>query len=667
MKDTPSPRESLRHLAKLVMHMPGAMLGTDRDGLVLVFNAQAGAIFGRTPEELLGRRLEALVPGCLAAMRPLLSVEGSPDACAPPIPATVQLRAHRKDGSEFPVEIRLSGTETERGPLAIALVHDISERQRAQRKFEEFVELAPDAIVGVDRDGRIVLVNAQTEMLFDRARDALIGQPVELLVPERFRAADPADRDAQDADRRVRPLGGDRALFGRRSDGSEFPAEISLSNVETEEGPLAVASIRDISDRVAAAQERAELEAELHQARRVKVEGEKRGLEEQLDQMRRLESVGQLAGGIAHDFNNLLAVILNYADFVAEEIGEDSPAFEDVGEILHAAQRGAALTRQLLIFSRRDVVRPKVLDLNQLLAEVTKLLDRSLGEHVRLDTRPATGLWPVEADAGQLDQVLVNLAVNARDAMPDGGDLVIETRNVEADGVFCELHGLPAAGRYVQLVVSDTGSGMEPDVISHAFEPFFTTKAEGEGTGLGLSTVYGIVTDAGGIIELRSEPGAGTTVTTYLPASDGHPRLQETPRDARPPARGEAVLVVEDEDAVRRLTQRILQSAGYRVTATPTADAALGLCAEDTAIDLLLTDVIMPEMLGPELVERAVALRPALRVLYMSGYTNQPVVRRQVAESDAAFVEKPFTAQTLLAAVRETLDVPLLQEVPSDA
>lgn len=642
--------------------MPGAILGVARDGSIALLNSQAERLFGYQRGELLNQPVEALVPKGFGAVHPWHRPEYLADPRTRLAGTKLQLLGRCKDGTEFPVEIDLSSIETEQGSLTIAAIHDISERQQAKRKFEEFVELAPDAIVGVDRDGRIVLVNAQTEALFDRPREALIGQPVELLVPERFRAADPSNRAAHPADSRTRPTGADRELFGRRRDGSEFPAEISLSNIETEHGPLAVASIRDISDRVAAAHERTALEAELHQTRRVKVEGEKRGLEEQLDQMRRLESVGQLAGGIAHDFNNLLAVIRNYADFVAEEIGEGSPAYEDVGEICRAAQRGAALTRQLLIFSRRDVVRPKVLDLNELLAEVEKLLHRSLGEHVKLDTRPAADLWPVEADPGQLEQVLVNLAVNARDAMPGGGDLVVETANTELDEAFCELHGLPTPGRYVKLVVSDSGAGMDSEVIAHAFEPFFTTKAKGEGTGLGLATVYAIVTDAGGIVQLHSKPGAGTSVETYLPASDGDPRLQDAPRHTRPVARGESVLVVEDEDAVRRLTERILQSAGYRVTATSTARAALGLCAEDAAVDLLLTDVIMPEMLGPELVERAIALRPALRILFMSGYTHQAIARRQVAESDVAFIEKPFTAQMLLAAVRKVLDAPAPKE-----
>ena len=522
----------------------------------------------------------------------------------------------------------------------------------------------PDAIVGARADGGIVLCNGQTERLFGYAREELVGRPLETLVPERFRPMHAAHRGRYAADPRTRPMGADLDLFGRRQDGSEFPAEISLSSVETEDGLLMLAAVRDISERVAAERERARLEGELLRARQVEVEREKRGLEEELDQLRRLESVGQLAGGIAHDFNNLLAVILNYAEFVSAELSEGSALWEDVEEIRRAAQRGAALTRQLLIFSRRDVVRLEVLDLNQVLAEMEKLLRRTLGEHVRLDTRPGEGLAPVEADPGQLEQVVVNLAVNARDAMPQGGHLVIETSNVELDEAFCTLHDLPRSGRYVRLVVSDTGGGMTREVAEHAFEPFFTTKAKGEGTGLGLATVYGILKEAGGSVQLYSEPGVGTTVKVYLPAGAGERRPEARAAAPLPTARGETVLVVEDEDGVRRLTERILANAGYRVLVSSSSDAALALCASEAAIDLLVTDVVMPGMLGPELAERALLLRPGLRVLYMSGYTHQAIARRQVAESDVVFVEKPFTARTLLVNVREALERPAIAGAP---
>jgi PAS domain S-box-containing protein len=380
---------------------------------------------------------------------------------------------------------------------ATRAVPEVTPASEAGRS-EQFLEFAPDAIVGIGRDGRVVLANAQTEVVFGYTREELLGQPVELLIPERFHAAHPHHRDGYFGDPRTRRMGAGLALFGRRKDGSEFPVEISLSGVDTEDGLIAAAAIRDVSERVNTAA----------------------GKEGQLNRLRRLESVGQLAGGIAHDFNNIIGVILNYTDFVAEELGEGSPILDDVAEIKRAAERAAALTRQLLIFSRREGVRPEVLDLNLVVAELDGQLRRALGERVELETRFAPERASVKADPGQIEQLLVNLALNARDAMPMGGRLLIETENVELDDLSGEL----PVGAYVRLTVSDTGTGMTPEVAARALEPFFSTKAKIECTGLGLATVHGIVVEAGGSIGLASDPSVGTTVTMHLPAgSDAAP------------------------------------------------------------------------------------------------------------------------------------------------
>jgi signal transduction histidine kinase/CheY-like chemotaxis protein len=423
-----------------------------------------------------------------------------------------------------------------------------------------------------------------------------------------------------------------------RKDGTEFPAEISLSSIETKEGTLATAAVRDVTDRAESEREKA--------------------LQEQLNQARRLESVGQLAGGIAHDFNNILGVIINYAEFVGDELEADSQASKDVEEIRRAAERAAALTRQLLIFSRREVVKPELMYLRDVVVELENLLQRALGERVELVTHFGEDRCAFEADAGQIEQVLVNLAVNARDAMPDGGRLVIEVDKTELDEEYVRLHPDTEPGEYVRLKVSDTGTGMDEETIRRAFEPFFTTKAKGEGTGLGLATVYGIVTGAGGRIDIYSEAGIGTTFKVHLPASSAAPGESSDAAEDRPAGQGEVVLEVEDEPDVRRMAERILTKGGYSVLAATGGEEALAICRRgDQAVDLLLTDVIMPGMLGTELVAEIKAIRPKLGVIFMSGYSHQVMAPDVlVGPGPSTFIEKPFSAGELLQAVRSLLD-----------
>jgi PAS domain S-box-containing protein len=383
-------------------------------------------------------------------------------------------------------------------------------------------------------------------------------------------------------------------------------------------------------------------------------------LEKQLRQSQKMEAIGQLAGGVAHDFNNLLTAIMGYSQLMRRRLAADSPALRDTDEILKAAERAAGLTRQLLAFSRQQVLEPKVLDLNAIVTDLDKMLRRLIGEDIDLVTATAEGLGRVKADPGQLEQVLMNLVVNARDAMPEGGKLTIETANVDLDEGYAQERVELRPGRYVMVAVSDTGCGMSPEVTAQIFEPFFTTKEQGKGTGLGLSTVHGIVKQSEGHIEVYSEPGHGTTFKVYLPRVEGAADMPQAPRAAAERHEGhETVLLVEDEEVIRRIVTETLELDGYRVIAVEDGSRGIAVCErKDQVIDLLITDVVMPLMSGPQLVQRVASLRPDLPVLYISGYTDRALIHQGQRAAGTAFLQKPFTPEVLARKVREVLAEP---------
>jgi two-component system, cell cycle sensor histidine kinase and response regulator CckA len=382
---------------------------------------------------------------------------------------------------------------------------------------------------------------------------------------------------------------------------------------------------------------------------------ERRQLEERLSQSEKMEAIGRLAGGVAHDFNNLLTVISGYTELLLAR--PDSARREQLGEIAHAAEQAAALTRQLLAFSRRQVLHPRVLDLNEIVAGMEPMVRRIIGDDVNVGVRMSPGLPPVEADRSQLERVILNLAANARDAMPDGGRLTIETAAVELDEDYVASRGEGTPGRNALLAVSDTGVGMSEEVQRHLFEPFFTTKAPGAGTGLGLATVFGVVKQSGGSIYVYSEEGRGTTFKIYLPAATGAAEAGAGAGEG-PEERGtETIVLVEDDESVRNLVRVMLESKGYDVLAAAGAEEAERLCAErPEGVDLLLSDVVMPGVNGRLLAERLAAITPSLRVLFMSGYSDEAVYRHGEISPDASFIEKPFTDRTLARKVREVLD-----------
>ncbi len=593
----------------------------------------------------------ALVTDCLAAvwlglLRPFRALRRATDAVAA---GDYDARIPEIGPSELADLGR--GMELMRNRLVAAL----AERERAEERFRSLFDAAPDAMIAVGPDGSIAMANAQAVRLFGYPAGDLIGQPVEMLVSEDIRPALAAGRAEYFADPRPRPIETDLKLRGLRQDGHRFPAEVTLSGLPTERGMLVTAAIRDVSERLASEAERERLRGIAEQER----------VERRLAQSHRLESLGQLVGGVAHDFNNLLNVIQGYADYTAEQVqplvAADprlAPVLDDIEQVRVAAQQAIRLTRQLLTFARHEVTRPEVIDLNEAVEGAGQLLRRTLGEHVDLTISAEPALWRVKADRGQLEQVLVNLAVNARDAMPGGGRLMIDTANTEVDEAYAARRPGLARGRYARLRVSDTGTGMDRATVDRVFEPFVSTKPKGRGTGLGLATVYGVVTRAGGSIEIYSEKGLGTTVSVLLPATeeDAQPQvpLARSGDDQR--GHGETILLVEDETSLRDLTSRILTRNGYQVRAVGSGADAVRLASDPAqAVDLLLTDVVMPEMMGNEVAARVGAIRPSVPALFMSGYAPPILDSHGVPEASYDILEKPWTETALLSRVRKAL------------
>lgn len=552
-------------------------------------------------------------------------------------------------------------------------------------QFRALLEAAPDAMVIANADGKISLVNAQTETLFGYRREELLGQFVEILIPERYHGQHPHHRQDYGRNPRLRPMGAGKELFGRRKDGTEFPVEISLSPFETGEGVLVFSAIRDITLQKKAqtelrdAKEKLETRVRERTAELVRVneslQGEivqrelamqqrdseqerARRLEEQLRLTQKMEAVGRLAGGIAHDFNNLLGVILGNVEMLLKSGVAPAPVLERLEQIKLASQEAASVTRRLLAFARQQVSEAQVLDVNVVLTDLEPLLRRIVEEDIRLDIVPSRDLGDVKIDRSQLSQVILNLVANARDAMGKGGRLTIETCNAYLGEAYARDHIDVEPGPYVQLSVTDSGQGMDKETVSRIFEPFFTTKELGAGSGLGLATVYGIVRQNSGHIWVYSEPGRGTTFRIYLPRAPGAGSESFTGRGAEKVSSGiETILLVEDSKLLAKVTRDFLLSAGYRVLLAAEASEALNVADEFTGkIHMLLTDVVMPHMNGRELSELLLQKRPGLKVLYMSGHTIGVISQQALLEDDLAFIEKPFTHDALARKIRQLLD-----------
>jgi two-component system, cell cycle sensor histidine kinase and response regulator CckA len=550
-----------------------------------------------------------------------------------------QINLRRRNGTSFPVEMAI--TSLANGVTA-CIGHDISARKEAEKaradaenKYRTLVEqvAAISYIAELGIKGQWHYISPQVEAITGYSQDDWLANSRDWMrhIPQEDHAVIEA---AEEASLRGERFQAEYRIV--RKDGaviwvSDTAVVVSGSNSH----PVMEGIIVDITER--------------------------KLLENQLQQSRRMEAVGRLAGGIAHDFNNLLTIIKGYAELAEQRTGMQPDLRADIQQIENAAERASTLIRQLLAFSRKQVLQPKIIDLNAIVQGLDKLLGRLMGEHIEMVTRCGTNVGHVKADPAQIEQVIMNLVVNARDAMPKGGRLTVETVNVELDSTYARDHVSVKPGSYVMLAVSDSGIGMSPETVAHIFEPFYTTKGSGQGTGLGLSTVYGIVKQSGGYIWVYSEPNRGSTFKVYLPRVVA--QVEAKPEVVELPAAGkgsETILLVEDEEAVRELAKRILAAKGYSVVAAKSTKEAEQFAEKHGGkIHLLLTDIIMPGTSGRELAQRITARHPRTRVLYMSGYTDNVLAQGGVLEAGLSFLQKPFTPGALVQKVRDVLDSPV--------
>jgi two-component system, cell cycle sensor histidine kinase and response regulator CckA len=531
-------------------------------------------------------------------------------------------------------------------PLAFLLLAQLflaSERSRRSeeslREREELqlamVACSPVALYSVDLQGKVQIWNESAQRVFGWTAAEVVGRPLPV-VPE--------DRIEEYRSLMTGLIQGEgftgREVVRRRKDGSLLVGNLSTAPIRDASGEVVaiMGAMEDITERKKLAEEREELEAQLRQAQK-------------------MEAVGQLAGGVAHDFNNLLQVISGYGELARADAPAEGPLADNLREVSRAAERATVLVRQLLAFSRRQVLEMREIDLDEVIADVARMIRRVIGEHIDLTIMAGHDLGTVRADPGQIEQILMNLCINARDAMPDGGTITIETENVRIDEEYCRTHAWAAPGRYALLSLTDTGCGMDAETMGRIFEPFFTTKPVGEGTGLGLATVYGLVKQHQGLVHVYSEVGRGTTFKIYLPLVERRAVAVGDKIEGPPPGGTETVLVAEDESMVCELTRTILEGAGYRVLCAADGEEALRLFeGQADAIDLAILDVVMPGLGGRDVHQRMLAERPDIRVLFSSGYSMNAIHTNFVLDHGLALIQKPFSRETLLHKVRDVLD-----------
>ena len=620
----------------------------DPEGHVLSWNSGAVRLKGYSAQEIIGKSFSRFYTR-------EDQKAGLPDKALRTARETGRFHAEgwrvRKDGTRFWASVVIDAIHDEGGKLIgfAKITRDVTERQLAHQallesetRYRRLVEAVVDyAIFQLDTSGRVATWNSGAQRIKGYKQSEIIGKHFSAFYSEEDRKAGIPNRALETA----ATTGKYEAEGWRvRNDGSKFWAMVVIDAIRDDSGELVgfAKVTRDIT-------ERREAQQKLQAA------------QEQLAVSQKMEAIGQLSGGIAHDFNNLLMIVIGNLETAQHQSIKppiNATLSRALGNAMRGAQRAAALTGRLLAFSRRQPLDPKPTDINKFLGSATEFLQRSLGEKIQIETVGAAGLWWVEVDANHLESALVNLAINARDAMPNGGKLTLEGANVYVDEEYSRLNPELPEGQYVVICVSDTGTGMAPDVANRAFEPFFTTKELGQGTGLGLSQVYGFVKQSGGHIKIYSEMGQGTTVKIYLPRLQGRhaDEISEADQAIIGAERAEVILVVEDDTDVRAYLADILRGLDYRVIASPNADAALELLRSKAPIDLLLTDIIMPGWNGRELAREAERLRPGIRILYMTGYSRNAVVHQGRLDEGVDLLQKPVSQAQLAMRVRTALD-----------
>ncbi len=634
-------REEEARLRAVVDTAVDGVILIDARGIVQMFNPACARMFGYGADEVLGRNVKMLMPSPYRDEHDRYIGNYHRTGERKIIGIGREVMGQRKDGSVFPMELSVGEARQNGESIFVGILHDVTDRYRAEQALREsaarlaaVVDTAVDGVILIDARGNVQMFNPACERLFGYGAEEVLGRNVKMLMPSPYRDEHDRyiDNHRRTGERKIIGIG--REVVGQRKDGSVFPMELSVGEAKQERGSIYVGVIHDITDR--------------------------KRVMEQLVQAQKMETVGQLSGGIAHDFNNLLTIIIGNAETLSLSL-KARPDLKSLADmIVSAGERGASLTQRLLAFSRRQTLRPESIDCNAMLVSLQQLLRRTLREDVAIKITPAPDLWQAVADPAQLESAVLNLALNAQDAMPRGGTLAIATSNIALDASYTSGHLEVKPGRYVVLAVTDDGTGMAPEVLRHAFEPFFTTKEVGKGSGLGLSMVYGFVKQSNGHITIYSDVGLGTTVRIYLPAGDAPvdaPVADATP--TLPPVGGgsRTVLVVEDDPFVRVYAVASLESMGFRVLSAVDGPEAMTRLSQDDTIELLFTDVVMPGgMSGLELAERARAARPGLKVLLTSGYALETLTARGRMPDRAVLLNKPYRKAALARAVHEAME-----------